>query len=72
MSNKRFKVLPEWVNFIATDIDGYTWGYAQRPFLSDRSWCCSGDSVSGEKCVFIGVFTELSKDWKSSLVERHK
>ena len=59
-----FEGLPEWVSYIATDIDGNMFAYENEPIKDERGyWRCNRGEVKNIK---------WNKNWKSSLIKRHK
>ena len=64
--------VPNQVNFIATDSDGWAWGWTGRPkigkfeaWTTDRSSYLTGYYVKPNNC-------EKCRDWENSLEERPK
>lgn len=63
-----FEGLPDWVNYIADDLDCERWGFHSEPFINDEydSWQISElDSQSIQ-------IHPTNKNWKSSLIKRHQ
>jgi hypothetical protein len=57
-------VVPNWVNWIAVDKDGYVFGYSAKPHTEkDGSWN-TDDSVL--ESLYIG---KPPKNWKEELYE---
>ena len=63
-----FEGLPEWVNYIAEDENRELWGFASEPIIDDRHdvWDVN---VDDNRCICL---ESLNKNWKSSLIKRHK
>lgn len=55
--------IPEWARFLATDLDGAVWAYAERPRLESDCWA---PPTIGSALELLG-FTEPAPWWRDSL-----
>lgn len=62
--------VPEWVQYLATDADGITYGYANIPWVSDEfsNWDYGGSTCAEEMEDMSGILSLV--DWKQSLEKR--
>lgn len=55
------------INYIATDEDGYVYGFEYEPIIEGLEWVWTSDIDNGEvQC--LGVIENQVVDWKESLV----
>ncbi|HED34078.1 MAG TPA: hypothetical protein ENJ08_07675 [Gammaproteobacteria bacterium] len=55
--------VPEWVRFIAQDIDGRWWGYSVEPLQNHRGWY---ENEVGEHIRLVQG--KASERWRESLI----
>lgn len=63
---KRKKKYPEWAKWKATDLDGCTYLYSDKPYISVRSpedWC----TKIGHDSIFLKKSPERKNNWKDTL-----
>jgi len=53
--------LPDWINWVAQDGDGYWWGYSVEPLRNDTGWY--ENEVGEHVCLGRTVVA----DWEASL-----
>lgn len=53
--------VPDWVNYIATDANGATYYYEQKPTMIEDCW------VSGQRSELVTA----THDWRQSLTCRY-
>lgn len=67
MIANKFALLEDWVQFIATDADGYEYGYEERPILGITQW---EQPNTKTRVSLIKEGRKHFDGWRDSLIER--
>ena len=63
-----WKDVPEWVHWMATDLDGEVWGYQACPYIENQQWCAR--LRTGGPYALVPVDPLNGVPWEESL--RHR
>lgn len=67
MSRPDWKDAPDHMKYLAQDLDGSWWWYADKPFIASEGWSPAGTWIGSNKLACNGCF---NRKWKETLDRR--